>query len=319
MAYSISMTIQELTARLAQIRESVSISDKLQMDLDRVRSSRNAERMRLRSLAETLHKESQDVERLEGLSLEGLFYQILGNKEDQLDKERQEELAAKLKYDQCKYEVASLDEEYSRLNKRLGALEDLDAEFESVMRQKEKLLSEQDTAEARQLIGLAEKSGSLQVSVRELSEAVVAGEAVKASLDQVVDSLRSARNWGTWDMLGGGFISTHIKHSRIDDARDHVHQAQVHAARFERELADVRLDADLSIQFSSFTKFADYFFDNLITDWIVNSRIEESRSSAITAQAKVDLVLAQLKQRLGDAKRDLDAAVSERRNIVESV
>jgi hypothetical protein len=319
MAYSISMTIQELTARLAQIRESVSISDKVQMDLDRVRSSRNAARVRLRGLAETLSKESRDVERLEGLSLEGLFYQILGNKEDQLDKERQEELAAKLKHDQCKHEVAALDEEYSRLSSRMAEFNDLDAEYESVIRQKEKLLIEQDTAETRQLIALAEKAGTLQASIKELSEAFAAGEAVKSSLEQVVDSLNSARNWGTWDMLGGGFISTHIKHSRIDEARNYVHQAQAQAARFERELADVRLDADLSIQFGAFTKFADYFFDNLITDWIVNSRIEESRNSASSAHAKVDLVLDQLHQRLSDAQRDLSAAVSERRNIIESV
>ena len=312
------MTIQELTARLIQIKESISIRDKVQKDLERVHASRTEERYRLKGLSETLRKESRDVERLEGLSLEALFYQILGSKDEQLDKERQEELAAKLKYDQCGHSVAALNEELSGLNARMDEFGDLDAEYESVVRQKETLLRTQDTAETRRLIALAEKAGALQVSVKELGEAVVAGELVRASLEQVLDSLRSARNWGTWDMLGGGFISTHIKHSRIDDARDHVHQAQVHAARFERELADVRLDADLSIQFSSFTKFADYFFDNLITDWIVNSRIEESRSSAITAQAKVDLVLAQLHQRLNDAKRDLSAAVSERRRIVES-
>jgi len=318
MAYSISMTIQELTARLIEIKERVSIRDKVKKDLKRVRASLEAERLRLQALAETLRKESRDVERLEGLSLEGLFYQILGSKEDQLEKERQEELAATLKYDQCGHSVAALNAEFSRLNGRIGEFGDLDAEYETVARQKETLLRTLDTAETRQLIALAEKVGTLQSSIKELGEAVVAGELVKASLEQVLDSLRSARNWGTWDMLGGGFISTHIKHSRIDDARNHVHQAQVQAAQFQRELADVRLDADLSLQFGSFTKFADYFFDNLITDWIVNSRIDESRSSAISAQAKVDQVLAQLHQRLNEAQRDLSAANSERQNIVES-
>src|SRR5262245_38999709 len=113
------MSIQELTTRLVQIKEQLGIRNKVRKDLESVRTSLESERARLRSLTETLRQESRDVERLEGLSLEGLFYQILGSKEHQLDKERQEQLAAKLKHDQCSHAVAALEQEFAEATLRM--------------------------------------------------------------------------------------------------------------------------------------------------------------------------------------------------------
>lgn len=47
-------------------------------------------------------KEQTDVRQLESLSLTGLFYSILGSKEQQLEKERQEALRAQLCLDEAK-------------------------------------------------------------------------------------------------------------------------------------------------------------------------------------------------------------------------
>jgi hypothetical protein len=257
------------------------------------------------------------VERLEGLSLTGLFYEILGSKEEQLEKERREELAERLKLSQCAHAVADLTRESSEIKRKLSEFRDLHARYDSVLKEKEKLLQEQNSADARQLIALEEKKGTLQLSLKELGEALMAGEAVLNGLEKVERSLGSARSWGTWDMLGGGLITTAIKHSRIDDARDQVQEVQALALRFERELTDVRLDIDLPLQFNSFTKFADYFFDNLITDWIVNSRIEESRNSVRIAHAKVEEILERLRKRCDGEQREIASAAAQRRTIIE--
>jgi hypothetical protein len=264
-----------------------------------------------------LRKETRDVERLEGLSLTGLFYEVLGSKHEQIKKERKEQLAANLKHGQCTHAVAALEQDFSELTRRLADLKGLDERYESVLRDKEKVLLESKSADARQLVELAEKIGSLNSSQKELHEAIQAGESVRESLQRVIDSLSSAAGWGTWDLLGGGFISTAIKHSRIDDARSHVHEAQMRLKRFERELADVRLDVNVVIDIGSFATFADYFFDNLITDWIVRSRIEQSRESANGAHERVQQALLQLQQRSREVALQNETAVEERRNIVE--
>lgn len=309
--------MEELTAKLAQFREDLTVQEKARKDLERVRALLSVHRERLSNLAETMRRETRDVERLQGLSLQGLFYQVLGSKEEQLNKERQEMLAAILKHDQCHHDVTALEKEAAELTQRLAGLSRLDAQYESALKEKEQLLAGQDTAETRQVVALAEKTGALQATQKELKEAILAGEAVNRSLAKVMEALNSARGWGTWDMLGGGMLVTHVKHSHIDQARSHAHQAQAQAARFERELSDVHLDADISLEFSSFSKFADYFFDGLIADWVVNSKIEDSRRSARTAVSNVERVLSRLRQRLTTVAAEAQESAAERRRIIE--
>ena len=311
------MSIPELTLKLAEIKEQIAIRDKMRRDSERVQKSLEAELAKLRSLAGGLRKETRDVERLEGLSLEALFYTILGSKEEQLDKERQEQLAAKLKHDQSRHAADALAQDLAELRQRLGGLGGIDEQYTSLLKEKETALLQTNTVETQRLLELAERTGALRASSKELSEATAAGLSVGSSLDNVLNSLASAGNWGTWDLLGGGLIATHMKHSHLDEARGSVHEAQVRAARFERESADVSLDVDVALQFSGFTRFADYFFDNLITDWIVNSRIEQSRNTASSAKARVASVVTQLQKRLNDVKRELDAVAAERRALIE--
>ena len=54
---------------------------------------------------------------------------------------------------------------------------------------------------------------------RETQEAIDAGERALASLKAAQDELSSAKNWGIFDMLGGGFVSTLVKHNKMDNAK----------------------------------------------------------------------------------------------------
>ena len=74
---------------------------------------------------------------------------------------------------------------------------------------------------------------------REMQEAVQAGERVLQTLYAARDKLGSARNWGIFDMLGGGFISDLVKHSKMNDASALMEQAKSDIQRFQRELRDV--------------------------------------------------------------------------------
>ena len=70
--------------------------------------------------------------------------------------------------------------------------------------------------------------------LREVKEAVVAGETAIRSLQAAKEKLDSARNWGILDILSGnkgGLISGFIKHSRVNAAQNCIDQA----CRFDRE------------------------------------------------------------------------------------
>ena len=86
---------------------------------------------------------------------------------------------------------------------------------------------------------------SNEMMKREMQEAVQAGERALQSLYAARDKLGSARNWGIFDMLGGGFISDFVKHSKMNDAAALMEQAKSDIQRFQRELRDVQVSLDL--------------------------------------------------------------------------
>lgn len=76
-------------------------------------------------------------------------------------------------------------------------------------------------------------------AIREIDEAIRAGERALDSLREAKNQLNSARNWGIYDMIGGGLISSMIKHSKIDQANEWMDQANRDLRCFAKELRDV--------------------------------------------------------------------------------
>jgi chromosome segregation ATPase len=247
------------------------------------------------------------VEKLEHTSLTALFYSVLGSREEQLEKERQELLSAQLRYQQTKNQVAFLEQERNHFLQQLERLSNAESAYELLLSEKEDLLRQSSQPAARDLLVLSEQIADLNSELKEISEATAAGIQAIAGLEQVIGSLESAGNWGVWDMLGGGLISTAIKHSRIDDARSGVHDVQENISRFKRELADVQKNLDLQIDIGELASFADFFFDGLIVDWIVQSRIEDSLARSKQAR---DAIAGALRE-LEDAQKATQDKVSD--------
>lgn len=130
---------------------------------------------------------------------------------------------------------------------------------------------------------------------RELNEAIVAGERAKESLEDALDVLNSARNWGLWDMFGGGgLITSLIKHSKMEKASDLIEDAKENLRQFGKELGDIEEYADVDLSTGDFWGFADWFFDGFFSDWAMQNRINDARDQVRRAIDKVDDVLRRL-------------------------
>ena len=111
-------------------------------------------------------------------------------------------------------------------------------------------------------------------------------------LERAQDKLDSARNWGIFDILGGGLISSLIKHSRLSDAQACIQQAQTDLDAFRRELEDVHVP---DLQIGGFLTFADFFFDGFLADFTVQSRIDEAIVQLESACRQVEELLYRLR------------------------
>ena len=138
---------------------------------------------------------------------------------------------------------------------------------------------------------------------KEKREAIEAGYRALNSLNAAKENLNSAKNWGLVDMFGGGFFSTMLKHSKMDQAKQNMDQAKQNMDQakydlrnFSRELNDVNMACNLNIDTGDFLSFADYFFDGFVVDWVVQDRINNAKRQVEEAIRRTESIVNQLQR-----------------------
>ncbi|WP_188891096.1 hypothetical protein [Paenibacillus radicis (ex Gao et al. 2016)] len=309
-------TIADWNKKLEEIREKMSSQWQLERRHRQLQSQINAEMKLITELEVKFDQEQEDVDKLLKLSWTNLFHTLLRNKEEQLETERQEALAVLLKLQQAKLEVETLKAELIENGNQLGELHGAEEAYARLMQQKEQWILSGDSEAAH---GLEELDGQLaeaQQQRKEWYEAAAACRQLVLSLEDAVNKLDSAANWGTYDMLGGGLISTSIKHSKIDDAKNSINTARHLVKRLKEELKDVNLQSDLAVEIGGMATFADYFFDGLIADWIVQGKIKESQSQAENQLHKARMLLKTLDKELAQAEGTHASLKEERDRLI---
>ena len=132
------------------------------------------------------------------------------------------------------------------------------------------------------------------INKKEVDEARAVAVEVLNLLNDVEKTLRSAKGWGIYDILGGGFFSSMIKHGKIDRAESLLKQVQSQLIRLQKELGDINVSLAASVQVSSFERFMDIVFDNVLSDWITQSRINDSLSEVTIVKSEIRRVIATL-------------------------
>ncbi|MDF2883551.1 MAG: hypothetical protein K0R54_4108 [Clostridiaceae bacterium] len=296
---------EEVKRELINAKEKLRRKQKFESLLNQTSEALQKELDRKIELENILQDEDKDVKKLESLSITSIFYSILGSKREQLEKERQELLSAKLKYDECCKSVLELERELVSNKASLNSLLGADCEYEAALKRKEEFILRLKDGTSQKLFQLMDNLADLEAQKKELKEAIASGETVQIELGRVINSLESAEGWGTWDIVGGGLLATAAKHSHIDEAKEYAHHTKIALIRFQNELSDVDLTMNIDINIGSFETFADYFFDGLISDWVVQSRIRESLDGVQRVGNTVDSVIGSMEEKLSSVQNDL--------------
>lgn len=309
--------MDNLNDRLADVKYRMKERERLNKLIEGIESQKKALAIKKDELFKQLKKEEIDVKRLERLSFTNLFHTIKGDKNDRLYEERKEALGAKLKYDEAVQDINKLNDEVVNIRKQIEGLGNLDREYEEIIVEKEKLIKSGNYIELNALNNIIERQIDLKNREKEINEALSAGQMVISSLEQVADSLHTAGNWGTYDILGGGLIATMAKHSNIDNARDEIERTQSLLRRFHRELMDVGSTVDINIEIGSFLTFADYFFDGIFVDWSVQSRINDALDRTYDTIRRVKDIISTLDRDMRNTQYEFAKLEKERIKIIE--
>lgn len=132
--------------------------------------------------------------------------------------------------------------------------------------------------------------------LQEVQEAIRSGERALQSLKEARKALDSAAGWGYVDLFGGDAISGLFKHAKVNDAQREVNEAKRDLAAFQRELSDCRDIEGLNVDIDGFLTFADFFFDGILADALVQSKINRARRDVDNAIGQVQNVLGRLER-----------------------
>ncbi len=113
------------------------------------------------------------------------------------------------------------------------------------------------------------------------SEIKEALEVCNEALNDLKDAnklLKSARNWGIFDIFGGGLIATFVKRNKMDKARNCAKKAGASLRKLKKEIREISYRVDLDLNMDDFLSFSDYFFEGLFfADLQVQNRINNAR------------------------------------------
>ncbi|MGI6181743.1 MAG: hypothetical protein ACOYIE_06660 [Agathobaculum sp.] len=274
--------------------EQIARQNKLRAMQQRLYDQLRELESREQELAAIRAKEQRDVDRLEGHSLAALFYGITGKKEERLSTEQQQAYAAALRHEGVLREIKTVRQELLRCDAELTALHGCGTRYAEALAAKADLLKQRGAAQAADIIQLEQRAAAQKQLMKELNEAIDAGQAAGSAANALGGSLSSAEGWGTFDLFGGGLLTTMAKHSQLDEAQEHAAVLQERLRRFQAELSDITIRADIQVRVDGFLRFADYFFDGLLADWAVLDHIQGAQAQLEQTQEQIQTVLEQL-------------------------
>jgi hypothetical protein len=293
----LSSTRATLDRAVADVAESA----RLHASLTSLRREVEAAREQLAAATRRHGLEADDVRRLEGIGWSALAAAVRGTRTGELDRERAEEVRARLALQTATERVTALEARRDETEQRLARLGDVAGRRERAAAAHADAVRASGAAPG--LEAVLDELAALEAESGELEEAVAAGRRARTALDEARDRLGSADSWSAYDTwMGGGMLSSMVKHDRLDEAGARIEAAQRALADFTRELGDVgsvqALSADLGI--SPMTRTVDVFFDNIFSDLSVRGQIKSSLDAVDAARVSVGRALDGLTARAAD-------------------
>lgn len=299
---------QRLEERIESLANIPNESDQQRAYLDNLNQTLSGTQRRLDTLTEQREKEYRDVEKLEKLSVASVMARFKGTKDQQLEREKIEYLNVLNKEEAADREAQKLYSLITQTQKQVQELENLlkvknslENELETLIHQVCEGVSDpkEDKIEQR-LARLEDQIGPITNQRSRIFRARNHLEHAISDLNHALNALDSASGFSTWDILGGGLLADSIKHSRMSDARNRVHNAHNNIQQAKYEYPDIPALRGAYVEEMSF--FWDGFMDNIFSDIAAREKIHRSRESV--RQALIDASDAE--QWLGNKIKDVN-------------
>ncbi len=289
--------IEELLNELNIQKEEL---EKNVLDLDRIRV-----------------KEQNDVEKIEGLSLQSLVYSVMGKKEAKLSKERKEAYAAVAKFDLASRELDRILDYIEELNNELEGLKDCESEYEKSINKKIVLIKLHNKEKAKEFVEYENRYIQLEKNIIEIEEAIHVSNRTVDKINQILKCLDRVIQYSEKDMSSPKLDISMLKHEELDKAHRLIKSLHFNLVKVKAELKDVDVYSvsNMNVKINSYLKFADFFLDGLFTDIAIHNHINDA---IIEVNEMKDEILAIINT-LKDRKKENESEIISIKNKIEAL
>lgn len=290
----------------------------LRRKLDRLNNELRALEERCRKAQFAMEQAQEEVAQMEKRSPKNMWYRVIGK----LREKRMEKQETAWRYGEewqilCAQRSAAC-KEIEALRKQQLALADCEREYTAIMEAGRKKLLETPGPALEEYSALCGEMAAQESRRKELREAMQAASRAEATVETLLDSLKNAKGWSTWDAVGGGLETDFIKYRKMENAQSIADTLSSQLSALRDELSDLDNAGELAIRVEGFVRFADWFFDDFISAWCVRSKICNSIDQAEAVKYRLEQLNRRLQESFDDSQkrtrtlqRECDAAVRE--------
>ncbi len=285
----------EVVHRLQALQDAVQAGKRARQHISKVVAQIDQLTADLVAAEKLVEKEHKDVEALERIGLRSLFTSVLGGGEKRRDIEQQEYMQALLEYRAIHRQLELVTYEKELLDKQSARLPTAEKELSELLKVAEQKVAYNDKTVRTQLKDIGLLIGLSTARSREVVEAQEVCTQIDAKVKTLLNYLRKVHQWTPYShpMHGKGRYSSYKKKTYIDRSQDEVIEINHLLDRLTVELSDIYSDHQHGLHIREFETFIEDFYDHLITDWVLRTKLR-------TAIAGTQVVYDKL-QRVADA------------------
>ena len=253
------------------------------------------------TLYSQLQKESNEYKKVTSKDVSQLVFSIFGSLEESIESEEKEALIAKLRYEECLYEIETVKDELTKLNNEKNDYSSLLADYVKLYNEKLKNVlgkKGKNTTAIKRALAWIEKN---QRFIYEIDEAIAIGTSINENLAKIIKFIVSAEGW----RVNSQYLNKEASYANMEkeiNAASEIIRDVVQLFRvFQFELQDV-YGGEVGDKTDGFTEFTDMFFNALRDRPYPKGTPEFSNLIELAPQNMVDRIADTLKSEMKQQK-----------------
>ena len=289
---------------IESIEEGIKYAEALKLQLAR-------EEEELAVLEKNLTKEQRDVHVLEREGVASIIRKIIGDREEKLEKEKEEYLKVSGRHIEIYKSIELLQYEIGLLKNKAATLDTIKLKMAILLREREKELMSSDPVSAALLKDLEEELIKHNTCLKKIEKTKATGSSALASVITIENYLIEARKQIISNKAGSALLVD----VEIENARRLLVKVNKILVQFKKELGGIFTEINLkaNIRLEKFDSYTAFSFNTAST---FKEKINISRRNVKESKEQVEFYLSLIDHECDETRGIIAEVEEERRKII---